>query len=168
MCCRASRTGSLCRQGNRVKASEGGGLAENDGGGGGGLEGEAPAWQEGHAGQAGQGAPTGCNMEAAVLKVDAVLLRIFARETNHVLLASGKAGQAGQAAWAGMARRVKASDGVGFADCEGLRWRRHLAAWAGRARRVWASEGGGLAGDDGGGGGGLEGGALAGQAGQAG
>ena len=52
-----------------------------------------------------------------------------------MLLASGKAGQAG------------------------------LAAWPGRARRVKASEGGGLAEDDGGGGGGLEGPAPAGQAG---
>ena len=78
-----------------MKASEGGGLAENDGGGGGGLEGEAPAWQEGHAGQAGPGAPTGCNMVVAALRLEAMLLRILARETNHVLLASGKAGHAG-------------------------------------------------------------------------
>ena len=62
----------------------------------------------------------------------------MAKEAKHVLLASGKAGLAGQ------------------------------AAWAGRARRVKASEGGGLAADDGGGGGGLEGGAPAWQAGQAG
>ena len=40
------------------------------------------------------------------------------------------------------------------------------AAWAGRARMVKASEGGGLVEDDGGGGGGFEGGAPAGKAGQ--
>ena len=40
-----------------------------------------------HGGQAGPGAPTGCNMDAAVLRVEAMLLRILARETKHVLLA---------------------------------------------------------------------------------
>ena len=37
--------------------------------------------QEGNARQAGPGAPTGCNMEATALRVEAVLLRILARET---------------------------------------------------------------------------------------
>ena len=40
-----------------------------------------------HAGQAGPGAPTGCNMVVAALRLEAMLLRIFARETKHVLLA---------------------------------------------------------------------------------
>ena len=40
-----------------------------------------------HAGQAGPGAPTGCNMEAAAFRVEAMLLRISAREMKLVLVA---------------------------------------------------------------------------------
>ena len=39
------------------------------------------------AGQAGPGAPMGCNMVVAALRLEAMLLRVLARETKHVLLA---------------------------------------------------------------------------------